>query len=354
MRIGVVGAGKIGKLRVQTVKEHAASRLAAVFDVSAEAAAAAVRGTDARAFTKLEEFLSVPMDAVIVSTPPHLHEEAAVGALSRGCHVLCEKPLSNTVEGGRRIVEAALANKRVLAVGFNLRYYPFVKFVRAAVDAGKIGKIDHVRIYGGHNGLHNFSGDWQYKMPESGGGAMMDIGIHMTDLARYFLGEITQVSGVMSEKVYNLPGSEDNAIAVFSNPDGVPASYQTTWTEWKGYRSFVEVYGDRGMVRGSYAPMMNMLITNKGPNGAIDRKFELYPEIIVREKLKSWQSTCLISFREELRDFRVMVYGNVNVPLADGYDGLRSLEVAQAVRQSTAEAKLVKLPVLGRMPKVAS
>jgi predicted dehydrogenase len=222
------------------------------------------------------------------------------------------------------------------------------------VDSGKVGKIDHVRIYGGHNGLHNFSGDWQYKMPESGGGAMMDIGIHMTDLARYFLGEISQVSGVMSERIYGLPGSEDNAIAVFSSPEGVPASYQASWTEWKGYRSFVEVYGDQGMARGSYAPMMNMLVVKTGPNGAVRKSFELYPEIVVREKLKTWKSTCLISFREELRDFRMMVYGNVNVPLADGYDGLRSLEVAQAVRKSTAEAKLVKLPVLGRMPRVAS
>lgn len=352
MRIGVVGAGKIGAVRIQTVKEHPASKLAAVCDVSLRAAEAAVAGTDARAVSSLEQFFDTPMDAVIVSTPPHLHEEAAVGALSRGLHVLCEKPLSNTVEGARRIVDAAIANKRALGVGFNLRYYPFVKFVREAVDAGKIGKIDHVRIFGGHNGLHNFSGDWQYKMPESGGGAMMDIGIHMTDLARYFLGEITQVSGVMSEKVYRLPGSEDNSMAVFSSPEGIPASYQATWTEWKGYRTFVEVYGDQGMVRGSYAPMMNLLVTKTGPNGAVHKKREFYPEIILREKLKTWLSTALISFREELRDFRALVYGNVNVPLADGYDGLRSIEVAHAVRESTRDAKLVKLPVLGRMPKV--
>ena len=222
MRIGVVGAGKVGTLRVQTVKDNPDTELAAVFDVAADAARAAATGTQAKALTELEAFLDTPMDAVIVSTPPHLHEAAAVGALRRGHHVFCEKPLSNSVEGGRRIVDAAIAEKRALAVGFNLRYYPFVKFAREAVDSGKIGKIDHVRVYGGHNGLHNFSGDWQYKMPESGGGAMMDIGIHMSDLARYFLGEVTQVSGVMSEKVYGLPGSEDNAVAVFTSPEGIP------------------------------------------------------------------------------------------------------------------------------------
>ncbi len=352
MRIGVVGAGKVGALRIQTVKDNPDTELATIFDVSAEPAQAAAAGTDAKVVSSMEAFLDTPMDAVIVSTPPHLHEEAAVGALRRGLHVLCEKPLSNTVEGGRRIVDAALAEKRALAVGFNLRYYPFVKFAREAVDSGQIGKVDHVRVFGGHNGLHNFSGDWQYKMPESGGGAMMDIGIHMSDLARYFLGEVTQVSGVMSEKVYGLPGSEDNAVAIFTSPEGVPATYHTTWNEWKGYKSFVEIYGDKGMVRGSYAPMQNLLLVSNGPNGSVSKTRRFYPEIMVREKLKSWISTALISFQEELDDFLKMTNGDMNTPLADGYAGLRSLEVAHAVRESTNAAQLIKLPALGRMASV--
>jgi predicted dehydrogenase len=297
----------------------------------------------------LPAFPDCDMDAVIVSTPPHLHEEACVGALQRGRHVLVEKPMSNAVAGGRRIVDAALAADRVLAVGFNLRYYPFVKFLKQALDEGRIGQVDHVRVFGGHDGLHNFRADWQYRAPESGGGAMMDIGIHMTDLARYVLGEVTSVYGFMSESLWKVPGSEDNAVAVFLSPDRIPATYHATWSEWKGYRSFVEVYGSHGMVRGSYAPMQNLLITKERPDarGRATRRF--YPEIMIREKLKTWQSTLLISFREELRDFLVMAGGNADVPLADGYAGLRTLEIADAVRQSTAQNAPVHLPALGRM-----
>jgi predicted dehydrogenase len=347
MRIGVVGAGKIGSMRVQTVKENSETELAAVLDINPALAEQAVAGTSAPALTELNAFLESQMDAVVVSTPPHLHEDACIGAFEQGRHVLCEKPLSNSVAACRRIVDAAIAANKILAVGFNLRYYPFVKFVRRAVDSGAIGKVDHIRVFGGHDGLHNFSGDWQYKMPESGGGAMMDIGIHMSDLARYFLGEITEVSGVMSEKVFALQGSEDNAMAVFRSPEGVPASYHATWTEWKGYRTFVEVYGDKGMARGAYAPMQNLLIVNE--NGRQKKVHRFYPKIMIREKLKSWKSTALISFMEELRDFLEMTAGKVDVPLADGYDGLRSVELAAAVRESTLESRVVKLPALGRM-----
>ncbi|SLN75962.1 Gfo/Idh/MocA family protein [Ruegeria meonggei] len=349
MRIGVVGAGKIGKLRVQSIIADPTAELAAVVDVNQQAAKAAVEGTSATAYSNLSAFLDTGMDAVIVSIPPHLHEDACVAAFARGLHVLCEKPLSNTVVGGQRIVDAAKNADRILAVGFNLRYYPFVSFARAAIDAGKIGKIDHIRIYGGHNGLHNFGHDWEYKMPESGGGAMMDIGIHMTDLARYFLGEITSVYGVMTENIWHVDGSEDNAMAVFRNPEGVTATYHATWAEWKGYKSFVEIYGDKGMVRGAYAPMQNLLISKPTTDGPETRQRKFYPEIMIREKLKTWQSTCLLSFQDELRDFQRMIAGNYDAPLADGHAGLRALQVAAAVRESTGSGQAVALENIGHM-----
>ncbi|MBC7791194.1 MAG: Gfo/Idh/MocA family oxidoreductase [Anaerolineae bacterium] len=349
MRIGIIGAGVIGQLRARSVREHPSTELAAVLDTSVDAAAKAAEGTGAHALTSLAAFLDVAMDAVIISSPVHVHEEACLGALERGRHVLCEKPLSNTVESCRLIVDAAIRADRILAVGFNLRYYPSIKFVKDSIDEGLIGDLDHLRVFGGHEGLPKFRVDWQYKAPESGGGAMMDVGIHMTDVARYLLGEITQVYGVMSESVWKVPGSEDNAVAVFRNAKGIPATYHATWTEWKGYQFYVEAYGNLGMVRGFYAPMQNLLITQDRPTGPRKKKRLLYPEIMLREKLKSWHSTALQSFRGELQDFLAMTEGRFDVPLADGYAGLRAVEVAAAVRKSSETGQVIHLPVLGRM-----
>ena len=138
----------------------------------------------------------------------------------------------------------------------------------------------------------------------------------------------------MSESVWHVDGSEDNAIAVFKNPEGIVASYQTTWSEWKGYKSHVEVYGDNGMVRAAYAPMQNLLIANT-TKGKLRKVRKFYPEIILREKLKGWQTTALLSFQEELADFVKMIGGDYRVPLADGHAGLRSIEVSEAVRLSS-------------------
>jgi len=351
LRIGVVGAGVIGQLRARTIRDQPDTELVAVCDIVPDAARAATAGTSAAALTDLTAFLAQPMDAVMVSSPLHLHDEACLGALERGMHVLCEKPLANTVAGCRRIVDAARAADRVLAVGFNLRYFPAMKFVRQAIDSGQIGELDHLRLFGGHDGLHNFRADWQFRAPESGGGAMMDIGIHLSDLARYFLGEITDVYGMMSERVLQVPGSEDNAVAIFRNAAGIPATYHATWTEWRGYGMAVEAYGSRGMVRGSYAPMQNLLITMDRAGGPRRTKRHFYPEIMVREKLRSWTSTTQLTFEEELRDFVARIGGQAGGVLADGNAGLRAVEVADAVRRSSASREAVRLPPLGAMPR---
>jgi predicted dehydrogenase len=343
MKIGLIGAGTIGQLRAQSARGNPDTELLGVMDPVRGNAERVVAGTRAKAVTDLGALLDLPgLEAVIVSSPVQFHEQQVLAALAAGKHVLCEKPLSNTADGCWRMVEAARMAKKTLATGFNHRYYPSIKFLKQVVDQGRIGPIDHLRVFGGHDGLRNFRADWQYKMPESGGGAMMDVGIHMTDLARFVLGDVTEVYGVASSRVWQLPGSEDNAVALFKSPQGIPVFYQATWTEWKGYRFFVEVYGNRGMVRGYYAPMFNLLVTSDQPGGARKKSYKFYPEIILREKLKSWTSTALLSFEEELRDFLRLTRGE-KVPLADGFDGFRAVEIAQAVYESSRTGRPMTL-----------
>jgi hypothetical protein len=93
----------------------------------------------------------------------------------------------------------------------------------------------------------------------------------------------------------------------------------------------------------------NLLITQDRPGGPRKKTHRFYPEIMVREKLKSWTSTALLSFKEELRDFLRATGGAGDVALADGFAGLRALEVAAAVRESTLRNGVVQLPALGRM-----
>jgi predicted dehydrogenase len=324
------------------VLDNSRTELVAVADVDehrARAAGAAAAHTDFR-----EALETHTLDAVIVSSPVHLHEEMCMAAFEKGCHVLCEKPLSNSLESARGILAAAESAGRALAVGFNLRFYPSVKFLTDVVTAGTIGALDHLRVFGGHDGLGAFREDWMHKGELSGGGAMMDAGIHVTDLVNHVAGDIVQVSGIVTGDIWKIEGSEDNAMALMRTERGIPVIYQATWTEWKGYSTFVEAYGALGMVRAHYAPMSNLLVTQSEPGAARTTRRKRYPWIAVREKLRGWQTTTKISFDEELVDFLDMVDGK-KVRLADGRRGVLAIEVAQAAYASAREGRTVTLPL---------
>jgi predicted dehydrogenase len=343
MRFGVIGAGTIGQMRARSVTLQAGAELAAISDPNVEAARVAANGTRARVEADHRAFLSDDgVDAVIVSTPVQLHEAIILEALSAGKHVLCEKPLSNSPESCRRILAAADRSGKHVAVGFNHRFYPAFRFMKEAIDAGRIGKLDEVRTYGGHDGLHNFRADWMYKRPHSGGGAMMDVGIHMTDLARWMAGDVTEAYGVAGENVWHVEGSEDRALAVLKTAGGAPIQYGASWNEWKGYKAWIEAYGDRGMIRAQYGPMFNLLIEQAKPGAPRRKTYKPYLDVALREKLKGWESTTLLSFQAELAEFCAKLDGKRSLA-ADVWDGVQAVEIADAVYQSTRSGQVVRL-----------
>lgn len=343
MKIGVIGAGVIGELRARSVAADPATQLVAVADVDENAARRAAAAGGAKAYADPRAMIDAGgIDAVIVSSPVQFHEEHCTAAFEAGLHVLCEKPLSNSYESARRIFDRGREAGRTLAVGFNHRYYPSIRYLKEVVDSGELGPMNHLRVFGGHDGLANFRAEWQYQGKVSGGGAMMDVGIHMTDLARFIAGEVDTVFGIWTNRVWNVEESEDNAMAIFRTESGVDVTYQATWDEWRGYRFYVDAYGDRGYCRGYYAPMTNETVTADKPGGQRSKKMRRYPEIILREKLKGWQTTSYLSFQDELRDFLPMVEGRATA-LADGWSGVRAIEIAAAVRRSHETREAVHL-----------
>ncbi len=342
--MAVIGAGVAGRLRAAAGARHPAVSLVAVADVDEAKARAGVSGTRALPVADYGRVLEMPdVDAVIISTPGHSHESIAIEAFAARKHVLCEKPLAIDVPSCRRIIAAAAAAGRTLAVGFNHRYYPCVTLLKEVLEAGRIGTIDHVRALAGHQGLGQFRAEWMYQRAMSGGGAMMDVGIHMTDLVRFVVGDLTEVTGVCTNGVWNVPGSEDDALVIMKTADGIPVRYQATWSEWKGYRLALEVYGDRGMVGAYYAPMTNLIVSTDQARASRTRQLRLYPWINLREKLRGWQTTAENAFLDELTDFLRLIGGQAT-RIADGRDGLRAVAVAHAAYESSATGLTVRVP----------
>jgi predicted dehydrogenase len=318
-------------------------RLVAVSDVDrARAHALSVRyGTvveaDWRDLVRRED-----LDAVVVSTPPPLHADMCIGALESGKHVLCEKPLARSPAECRVILDAVAQAGRLLATGFNYRFYPAIVKARELLDSGLIGELDHIRSYAGHPGGSEFTHPWVHDVNVMGGGSLLDNGIHVIDLTRYFLGEVAEVKGYVTSNIWKFPGCEDNGFALLKSPTGVVASLQASWSEWRGYRFRIEVYGTRGCVRASYPPMLTQVVWVDHLSGRPRWRFHLFPKLQVVERLRSHRWTCIQSFMKELTAFSRTVAGE-KTSLALGRDGARSVEIAHAVYQTSQNGASVVL-----------
>jgi predicted dehydrogenase len=345
MRFGLIGAGAIGKIRADAIAKSPVCELVAVSDLDEGRARAAASG--ARYYADANELIAAAdVDAIIISTPPPLHEPLATAAASAGKHVLVEKPMAATPEACERMISAARKAGTLLTVGYNHRYFEALKLVRDVVASGDIGTLSHVRAYTGHGGLAEFKAPWMYDKDVMGGGALMDNGTHIIDLVRYIVGDPTEVFGFATHKVWGL-GVEDEGIALLRTAEGVTASIEASWHEWRGYRFHIEAYGDRGMARAYYAPMMATVIRLDKPGGnkSVERHF--YPKAILREKVKGWQSTVIGTFLEELADFVAAAQGKPHSGrLAVAADGLRAVQIAQATYASEASRDCVRLPAL--------
>jgi predicted dehydrogenase len=342
MRFGLVGYGAIGKFRAAALKQTPGAELSLIVEPVAERRAQAEREQGVRTTGSLEEAAaSRDVDVLIISTPPNLHRAHCEIALRGGKHVLCEKPLATTVEDCQAIVETAEQCQRTLGTGFNYRFYPAVAKARELIAAGRIGKVDHVKGFAGHPGGPEFTHPWVHDPSVMGGGALMDNGIHVADLTLHFLGEVNESYGVASENVWQFHGSEDNGYVLMRTAEGRVGTLHASWSEWRGYRLSLDIYGTEGCIRVWYPPMLTVLHERPvGKAKAGKRRIFPFLKFQVCERLRSYRWTVTQSFIAEQLDFMARVAGEPGVG-ATGIDGLRTVELANAAYRPRVAGEVV-------------
>lgn len=252
-RVGFVGVGWIGRHRMNAMLGEGVVTAGALFDPSRENLSAALTlAPDARCCTSFEELLDLDLDGIVIATPSALHADQAVAALRRGAAVFCQKPLGRDLAEVRRVARAARDADRLLAVDFSYRETAAVKTIREMLAGGRIGRPFAVDLV-----FHNAYGPdkpWFYDRAQAGGGCLMDLGIHLIDLALWLTGQrdVGHVHAQLFQGGAPLsPGSnrvEDYAAAQFALADGTCVRLACSWRLHAGQDADirVELYGTAG------------------------------------------------------------------------------------------------------------
>jgi predicted dehydrogenase len=255
-RLGFLGLGWIGLHRMEAIAASGAAEVIAVVDPAPQAVERALqRAPHAVAAANLNEMIELGPDGIVIATPSALHAEHSIAALERDIAVFCQKPLGRTAEETERVLAAACATDRLLGVDLSYRFTEGMAKISELVRAGELGSV-----YAASVCFHNAYGPdkpWFYDRQRSGGGALIDLGTHILDLALWVLDypAVERVeSRLFASGVAMTAGSErveDYAIAQLDLATGAVMDLACSWKLHAGCDCVIDVafYGTRAGAR---------------------------------------------------------------------------------------------------------
>jgi predicted dehydrogenase len=258
LTVAIAGCGLIGRERAQAL--GAGDRVLGAFDPITARADALVERHGGRACADIDELLGLGADVVVVAATHDQLTPLTQRALEAGSHVLVEKPAAVCSSQVDSLLQASEQAGRRVKVGFNHRFHPALRDLAAEVHSGAHGAMMHLRGRYGHGGRLGYDREWRSQPLMSGGGELIDQGMHLLDLTHWLAGPLPLYSALLRTHFWDIP-VEDNAALMLGEPRGRTAPWamlHVTWTEWKNLFS-IEVYCTTaklqvdGLVR-SYGP----------------------------------------------------------------------------------------------------
>jgi predicted dehydrogenase len=321
--VAIIGCGLIGRKRAQALDP---ARLVVCADTVCERAEALARlNAGAEATTDWQSAVArKDVKIVIVSTTNDALAPVTIASLQAGKSVLVEKPAARTVREIESVISAAKRAGVLVRVGYNHRYHPALRQAHAFFEDGTLGELMFIRGRYGHGGRVGYDKEWRANPALSGGGELIDQGVHIIDLARWFLGDFDEVTGFAHTYYWQMP-VDDNAFMMLKTPSRQVAFLHVSCTEWKNLFS-LEIYGKQAKLQ----------IEGLGGSYGIERLsyYKMLPQMGPPETTiweypagdNSWQ----LEFQEFLEDIRIG-----RMPSANLDDAHAALQIVEQIYRSS-------------------
>jgi predicted dehydrogenase len=320
MRVAIIGCGLIGQKRAKAI--FPTGQIIICADTLRERAESLARTiSDAQATTDWETAVRrVDVDLAIVSATHDVLAKITLAGVEAGKHVLVEKPAGLRADELDPVIAMAQKKGVLVKVGFNHRYHPAILKAKEIVDSGSMGPLLFIRGRYGHGGRVGYEREWRANPTISGGGELIDQGIHLIDLSRWFLGDFMEVQGTALTYFWDMR-VDDNAFLLLKTATHQIAWLHASWTEWKNLFSF-EIFGKTGKLHieglgGSYGTerlSWYKMLSEMGP-----------PETTIWEYPFPDDS-----FRREWEDF-LLAIEQKRVPSGNLYDARAALKIVEQV-----------------------
>jgi predicted dehydrogenase len=309
LSFGLIGAGRIAQAYAQAFEGIELARIVAVADIESEAASTIGEWLGCRSYDSYQAMAAeVPLDAVVICTPPATHPEICLFFLQRQVHVLCEKPLSIDSRSAKAMLETARKCGVRLTMASKFRYVEDVIRAKSIIRSGLLGELTLIENV--FTSRIDMSSRWNSNPEISGGGVLIDNGTHSVDLLRYLIGPIAEVQVVEGKRSQGLAVEETVHLFVRSF-SGILGSVDLSWSIDKELESYLRIYGTQGTL-------------------SVGWKTSKYHQSSSKSWIEFGEGYDKINaFRSQIRNFCRAIYGKEAL-LVTPEDALASVEVIEA------------------------
>jgi myo-inositol 2-dehydrogenase/D-chiro-inositol 1-dehydrogenase len=324
VRVGIIGAGNMGRTHADILKEDGRVKLVGVTDIAADKAEALAAAMGGKAFASVEALLDSGVDAVYVTTPNTRHVPATLAALQRGIHVFCEKPMATSLEEARQVLQAARASKAIYQAGHNRRFAPVYRYLKEQIEAGFIPYLANAK----QNDGDWFNPPWITDLSLTGG-FLYESSVHLLDMLRWLLGEVTAVQARARANVYEV--LNDFAILLTFTGERFAVFSSSAHASWSFPFEHLEIVGEHAFVR---SEELTRVVHSPGLQQGV-RIFD-YSQV---PRADLW------GYREENERFVNACLGQAP-PAVDVEEAYKSIELCEACYRSAANGgAVVSLPL---------
>ncbi|MEA3346214.1 MAG: Gfo/Idh/MocA family oxidoreductase [Chloroflexota bacterium] len=337
VKIAIIGCGAVAeKIHLpEYARSEEAEIIACVDIVREKAQRLAERVGGAQVYTDYRDALALDeVQAVDICLPNYLHAPVAIAAAEAGKHVLCEKPMTISMADAQSMIDAAKEAGVTLMIRQSTRFVPPYSRVKQIVDSGVLGKINTIRGVHCHGGPEHWTPnyEWFFTKAKSGGGAMLDMGIHICDFILWLLDrEVVEVTGFAGTLEKDIE-VDDNGMTLMRFDDNTFAFFQASWSVKPMGDSSLTIHGEKGVLRLRRDPKHPIALELQTEGGTPDIQ---YPEV---KTPGAWGTACG-HFAECVAQGKE--------PMVTGEDGKRALEIILATFKSSQTGQTIRLPLEG-------
>ena len=328
IRFGVIGAGRIGKVHAKTIAANPKAKLAYIADAMPKAASDLATQYGAKVASIEEIMKAKDVDAVLIGSPTGFHAEQIQAASNAGKAIMCEKPVSLSVDQIHDTLKMVKKNKSTLMIGFNRRFDPNFAELESRIRAGAIGAVELVTV------ISRDPSPPPVEYVKGSGGLFRDMMIHDFDMARFLMGEefvvVNALGSALVDKAIGEAGDVDTAAVQMQTASGRIAVITNSRRATYGYDQRMEVHGAKGML--SARNVHNTTVELHAVDGT-------HSDPIQNFFLERYGA----AYANELNSFINAVESGNRDPKPNGFDGLQAQKLADAATTSWQTGKPVKV-----------